>query len=174
MFKRSFTLFEIIISIILISLVYYFAVSSFTNNTFRKKDNINLLNLKEELLKYEYNDNITVKCVDDTFDCFIFKDGVVEDTKIVSLFKEKPTVYTYRQNYETVEFPYLELEQLQRYDVVFQYSCKSNNRCSEYIVQTDDLVYVMNNIYKEALTFKYLNEVDDFFIQNIEKVKDAF
>jgi competence protein ComGC len=171
---KAFTLFEIIITIILISIIYTFAISSFTNKTNKNINDISLVNLKQKLLKYDFNDNITVKCIKSDYSCFVFIDNIIVDEKIGNLFKSKPTVYNYTKDYKQIEYLPLELEQLESYDVVFQYSCKQNWKCSELIVEFDDLVYVFNDIKNKPKVFKYLGDVDIYFDNKIQEVKNAF
>lgn len=174
--KKSFTLVEIIIAIILVSIIYSIAINSFSKKTINISDNIKLVNLKEKLLSYEYLENITIKCIADDLSCFIFKDDseIPEDDKIEKLFIEKPIVYEYNKNLNQIEFLDLELEQLQRYEIVFEYSCNKYRKCSEFIVDTQDEVYIYNDINKKPDTIKYLNDIDEYFYSRIEEVKDAF
>lgn len=174
MSRKAFTLFEIIISVILISLVYYFVITSFSDNSNTKKDDITFLNLKEKLLAYDFIENITIKCIDEDLSCMVFVDDNMTGDIITSLLTSKPEVYEYSKELKKIEFPYLELEQLQRYDIVFQYSCNKNNKCSEYIVQTEEMVYILNDIQKRPSTLKYINDVDEYFDKTMQKVRDAF
>ncbi len=176
MTQKSFTLFEIIISIILITIIYIFAINSFSNSVAKRAGDITLENLKEKLLKFDFQNQISVKCIEDDFSCFIFIDGQKEpiEEKIEKLFLEKPTIYHYDKDLERVEFPDLELEQLQRYEVVFEYSCKKNNRCSELVVENQDEIYLFNDIYTKPIKLKYLSDVEDLIEKNIQEVRDAF
>ena len=47
--KQAFTLMEIIIVVIIIGVVYYFSLSSLNINSLVKKDNIALINIKQNL-----------------------------------------------------------------------------------------------------------------------------
>ena len=178
--KKSFTLFEIIISIILISIIYTIAINNFSSKEYKSIDKITLENLKEELLKYgkenSIENSITIKCIADDLSCFIFLDNnkIPEKEKLEPFLKQQPEVYKYNKNQEKIEFMDLELEQLQRYEIIFQYSCKKNSKCDEFIVQTDELTYIFNTINKKPDTIKYLNDIDEYFDSRIEEVKDAF
>lgn len=170
--KNSFTLFEIIISIILISIVYFFALNNFSAKKYDKKQNKTILNLKENLFKYSFNNNIKIKCTQE-IGCFVFIDGELQEEKIDKLFDSKPTVYEYNNKLKRIEFLDLELEQLQRYEIVFEYTCFSNKKCDELIVETDSLVYIFNSFQKKPTTIKYINDIDDYFESKINEVKDA-
>jgi hypothetical protein len=154
--------------------VYYFVITSFGDSSNTKKDDITFFNLKEKLLSYDFSENITIKCIEDDLSCLIFVDDNRSDQTITSLLSSKPEVYEYSKELNRIEFPYLELEQLQRYEVVFQYSCNKNKKCSEYIVQTDEMVYILNDIQKKPSTLKYINDLDEYFDKSIQKVRNAF
>ena len=132
------------------------------------------MDLKSKLLDFEYDDNIIIKCVDETFDCFVFVDGVLQEEKLKGLFENKPAVYRYNVDLDKIDFIDLESEQLERFEIVFEYKCKKNNRCSELIVETQDKVFVFNDIFKQPKVLKYLSDTEEYFNNNIEEVKDAF
>jgi len=133
-----------------------------------------LLNLKTTLLDIEYTDTIDIKCVEDSYDCFVFIDKKIQKEKIKGLFENKPTVYRYNSNLDKVDFTDLELEKLDRYEVVFEYSCKKNGKCSELIVQTEEKTFIFNDIFKQPSTVKYLSDVEEYFNDKITEVQDAF
>ena len=174
--NKAFTLFEIIIVIILVSIIYTFAINSFSKNKPKHPDGITLSNLKEKLLEFEFDEDITIQCLADDFSCFVFLDDDLEpqEEKIKDLFKNKPTIYSYSKELERLEFLDLELEQLQRYEIIFKYNCKKNKKCSELIVETDNLVYIFNDIKNKPKTIKYISDIDSFFDNKIQEVKDAF
>ena len=178
--KKTFTLFEIIISIILVSIIYSFAINSFSTKKKIKSDDVTIFNLKEKLLKYgkenEMGDNITIKCIRDDFSCYLFidDDKIPLEDKIKPFFLDTPTIYKYNKELEKIDFLDLELEQLERYEVIFKYSCKKNKKCSEFIVETENMIYIFNDIKKKPDTIKYISDIDDYFELKVEEVKDAF
>jgi hypothetical protein len=172
--KKAFTLFEIMIVIILISTIYIFAINSFTKNNDLQKDEVTLLNLKKTLLSQEFEEKITIKCIENDFSCFVFIDGTLQEDVLKPIFKEQPIVYDYTPELEKLEFIDLELEQLQRYSIVFEYSCKKDQRCSEMIVETETKTYIFNDMYKKPEVIEYINDIDEYFDAKIREVKDAF
>jgi len=126
------------------------------------------------LLNKQYDNNIIIKCVDDTFDCYVFIDGEIQEEKIKGLFETKPFIYKYNSNLDEIDFLDLELEKLERFEVVFEYKCKKNSKCSELIVEYNDNVFIFNDIFQQPIIIKYLSDVEEYFTKNIEEVKDAF
>ncbi|MEA2050794.1 MAG: hypothetical protein U9O56_08700 [Campylobacterota bacterium] len=176
MYKKSFTLFEIIISIILISIIYLFAINSFNSTNQNNPSNITLINLKEKLLEYDFNDNITIKCIKDDLNCFVFLDeeSIPQEKRIDNLFITEPVVYKYSRDLETIEFLDLDLEKLQRYEIFFEFTCKKNRQCDELIIEKNGEVLVFNNLYLRPIKLNYLSDFEDLIKNNIQEVKDAF
>ncbi len=174
MFKqKAFTLFEIIIVIILISVIYTFTINSFTNGQKRLNNNITLLNLKKYLLSLEFENNVRIECIEDDLSCFVFVDNILQKETIKDLFIEIPNIYNYHRDMDKMYFKDLDLEQLQSYNIVFKYACKKNGKCDELIVEDTNIVYLFNNINKAPDTVNYLSDVGDYFYDKIQEVKDA-
>jgi len=60
------------------------------------------------------------------------------------------------------------------YNIVFEFHCKKNKICDEYIVHADDAITIFSNLQKKPVKLKYLNDVDQYFEDKIQEVKDAF
>jgi hypothetical protein len=172
--KRGVSLFEIILAIVLVGIVYSFAINSFTNKKDIVKDNVTLENLKQTLLAYDYINSIDMKCIASDLKCFVFVDNILQKETINTLFKNKPVVYDYDNKLIKKKFLSLELELLQRYDVVFEYKCDKYRQCTEQIVEYNDKVYIFNDTKIKPIIIKYLNDIDMYFQDKIDEVKDAF
>jgi prepilin-type N-terminal cleavage/methylation domain-containing protein len=173
-FKRAFTLVEIVIVVIIISIVYYFSISNFNVKLSKPQDNLSLINLKNHLLKYEFQDNITIKCVDNGKLCYILIDGAITKHQIKDLFKIRPEVYSYNKQLDMLEFADLEMEKLESFEVCFEYSIDKYLKSSDIIVQTNDKVYIFNSIHNKPIVLDYLSDVDVYFDDKQQELKDAF
>jgi len=172
--SKGFTLLEIIISIILVSILYLFAINNFSVNTGKEKDNINFHTLKSELLSYNYEKRITIKCIESDYSCFIFIDNKLQENKIKGLFNEEPTVYKYNSKLEEKTFNRLELEKLENHNIVFEYSCNKEKKCTEEIVFANNRGYIFNDINMKPIIVDNISEIEDYFQDKIQEVKDAF
>ena len=172
--KPSFTLIEIILVIFIILSVYYLAVTNFTLLDKNKKENISLINIKSLLLKYQYKDSVELKCIEDGKRCLVFVDGIFYEELKEQLFNEQPEVYTYDKNLDMVEYKELELEKLERFEVVFEYLIDKYNKTRDMIVKSNNKVYIFNSINKKPIVVDYLSDVNDYFDDKISEVKDAF
>ena len=171
--KKAFTLVEIILVVFIISIVYIVMISNI-NNSSSINNKLVLKNIKQKLLTYDFKDNIELKCINEGNLCFIFVDGNIIDEKIENLFKTKPTVYTYDTKLNIIEFDELEFEKLETYDVCFAYKINKYLKIDDMIVQLDDKIYIFNSIDKKAVLIEYLSDVNNYFDDKKQEVKDAF
>ena len=157
---------------ILISVVYYFAITTFKVN--KNINNVSLYNIKETLLKYSFNESISLKCIEDGKICRIVVDGdVIEDT-IENLFEEKPTVYSYDKNLDVIEYEDLEIKQFENYEVCFTYTINKYQKSNDMIVEVKDKVYIFNSIHNKPTNIEYLSDIGIYFDDKLQEVKDAF
>lgn len=171
---NSFTLFEIVLSIIIISLLYAFALNSFEFGKSEPKKSFDMLNLKKELLNIEYEKTIHIVCTENDLGCFIFRDGELLEQKIQKFFTSIPEVYLYNEDFTLKEYPLLELENLESYNVVFEYSCNKQQKCSESIVFAENKWYILNDIYTKPQILNERSDVENYFQERREEVKNAF
>ncbi|MBD3841462.1 MAG: type II secretion system protein [Campylobacterales bacterium] len=170
-FKQAFTLFEILISLVLVTIVYLFAINSF-NISSQKEEQTTLTNFKEYLLKQNYENEISIKCTD-SLKCLIFVDGVRQEQILSNIFRTKPEVYSFEKEYRRLEFPRLELENLESYEIVFDFTCKNKFECDEYILDLGSKGVILTNLENKPIEFEYFSDVRDYFEKKIEEVQDA-
>lgn len=174
--KRAFTLIELILVILLTSSVYYLM---FSNSNFlikETKDKFLLENTKEYLINnFEFNDEISLVCIEDDFSCFIKVDGEINtNKKVENVFKTIPEVYEYNQEQIRVDFQSVRINDIDN-DVIFEFKINNDFKSKEYILDTlEDKVYMFNSLFQKAKIYDSLGEAFDTFEKNILEVKDAF
>jgi len=172
--KKGFTLIEIIIVIILISVIYYLTFANF-NTTQAKVDKINLFNLKQTLKKMNFNDKVSLKCIDnEKVECFFVVDGTIQNERFTGLFDKCPTVYEYSRHQKVIYFDDVELERLETLPICFEYELKKSGQGSQMFVETENNVYIYDNILDKPTKIDYINDVSVYFDDKISEVKDAF
>lgn len=174
--KKSFTLIELVIVIVLISTVYLLMFSNTPFLSKTQKEKFSLVKTKEFLIKnFEFKDEVSLLCVEKNLDCFVRIDGIInEEVKIKNIFSIAPEVYEYNNSQERVYFGSVSINNFDT-DVIFEFKINSDYKFKEYIVDTlEDRVYVFNSIFQEAKVYNSLNEAFEVFEKNILEVKDAF
>jgi len=152
--KKAFTLFELLLVVILIGLVYSLVLGKMNN---KKNLNINKLeNLKSILLKYNQSKiNLIVfdKCKrvlinheEKDFDSDLFKD--IEVFKVIDGTMQK------------ISFDPLYIKD-KVYEVCFRFDIYTNGSSSSYIIKKDDQYIVFYPYFKDYEIFKTQDEAID-------------
>lgn len=174
--KKAFSLFELLISIVLILVVYYFVLSNTKTDKTLVSNTYQLENLKKQLSNINFEKQLEVLCIDNELECFLIKDNNLESyTKIDPLFKSIPKVYKYNKNLEQISYSRIDLKDMLSANVIFRYKINKYNKSQDIIIETKDSgVYIFNSIYNNPIKIQYLNEVYDYFTKNEKRLKDAF
>jgi hypothetical protein len=164
-----------VIVVVLLTIVYSIALSNINFNT-TNFDYITLKNIKQKLEEFEFKNQISVKCTQkDELECFVFKDGEMDDNTLENLFEKCPTVYSYSRNYETIEFKELKFDDLDTRDVCFEFNLHKTGKYSQMVVETlDDEIYIYDGISQQAKKIKYISDLGFYFDEKQEEVRDAF
>jgi hypothetical protein len=165
MFKKSFTLVELIIVTSLIFIIYFLTLSNL-NFQQDKADKITLINLKQTLASFSFEEKINLRCFDDEkIDCLFLVDDIIQDEKIVGLFEKCPEVYEYSRNQIRLDFVP---------PICFEFELRKDGHSSQMIVELDDKVLIYDNISLKPKILKSMSEIADFFDNKIDEVRDAF
>ena len=174
--KKGFTLIELVIVILIISIVYLLIFSNNSFNIKNQEEKITLYNLKDFLLKnFEFEKELSFLCIEKDFSCYVKTDGkIVEDFKINHFFIKTPDIYEYNIEERRVNFKDLRIENFD-YKVVFELKINSDYKTNEFILDTlENKVYVFNSIFTRPKLYETLNESFEAFNLSQIEVKDAF
>lgn len=174
--KKSFTLIELIVVILLVFSLYFLIFSTSSFRTSEQNEKITLLNLKEYLLKnYKFKDNLKFFCIEEDFSCFLKIDGKLDEKFVLkNFFIQKPEVLQYTKEMEKME--YLDtIIQNETQKVIFELSFNSDYKSKDFILDTlDEKIYLFNSIYKKPLIFESIRVLQDDIENRQIEVKDAF
>lgn len=172
--NKAFTLFELIVVVILVSIVYYITFSNLDKKQ-NKLDTITLTNIKEKLLEYDFDSKIAIKCLNnDNIDCLLIIDNAIQKEKIENLFSNCPNVYEYSKDIIKIDYEDLELEELRKVEVCFEFEVSKNQNSSQIIVESSNEVYIYDNISLKPNKLKFINDVSFYFEEKENEVRDAF
>lgn len=169
--KKGFTLFELIIVIILFSITIGFI--SINTNLLTSTDKQNtFLNIKQTLLNHQYEKSISIKC---TYEkgCFLFIDEELSEKKVELEIEDDIEAYTYNDKFEKIEFKDIEPKELESYNVLFELTLNRDRKHKDMIIRNDDRIYLFNNLYKIPLVFDSLSDVSDYFYKLKDEVRDS-
>lgn len=174
--KKSFTLIELIVVILIISATYFLVFSSNSFNLKKEEEKVELLNLKDFLLEnFVFEKNLSFVCIEENFSCFVKVDNeLFKDFEIKHFFKIKPNVYEYNKDERNLEFNELRINNF-NYKVIFELKIDSDYKTNEFILDTlDNKVFVFNSIFTKPKIYESLDETFRTFNQKQIEVSDAF
>jgi len=163
--KKGFSLFELILVIILIGLVYSLVLGKLDNKKnlkIKKLENLKAILAKKstgkiDLIVYDGCKRVMINNKEIEFDSNLFKD--IEVYSIVEARLEK------------IEFTPLYLKE-KFYDVCLRYSIYENKSSSSYIIKKDKKYIVFYPYFKDSEV--YLNESDAIEALSNQKLLDMF
>lgn len=167
--KKGFSLVELIIVMLLISIV---ASLTFSNLNFGpKKYQVELQNLKAFLLNnFEFQNDISLVCINEqNLPCYIIQDSVVLEDKLENLFSQTPVVYAYNKNLTKVNFSSIKIDNI-NYEVFFKLTLNRDNKHENLIVDTlEGDVFLFYSISKDIKRFQTTNAIlDSIFEKEVE------
>ena len=167
--KSSFSLVELILVIVLISLTYTLFLPKMTLYS-NKKEKPSLVNIKSYLKKhFKFKENLTFSCIDTT--CYVFVDNKrIENFEVKNLFSSLPVVY---QDNEILEFMDMTIDNVS-YSVVFELVFDKDYKSKDILLEANTLFYFYNAIKDEVSVFETLGAYEDFYENLKLEVRDAF
>lgn len=170
--NRAFTLIELMLVIVLITIVYSIFIPKFISSNATKKV-ITLENLSQSLTnRFSFESSLVFRCFEDTNECFVFLDGSKSDLEFKEFFETKPLVYDL--NFNLIEFDSFEVAPLDEKDVSFELVIDHDYKFRDMIVEVDEKVFYFNSIKKNAIKFKNMDFLKDTFEKRKDEVLDAF
>lgn len=181
-FSSSFTLFELVLVVLLIA-IFYFVFVQRLDFFVQKKEEIKLERLREYLLEQEFDKKIELLCtrkegyINKCDECYLYVDGKKSDIK-VALFNKEPIVYKFvPKNRELVKIEYkpIRISAYEEIPVCFRYECKKHRGCSSLILEANDEFYLFYPYFKETMIFPTFELLKDQILKDKESLKkDAF
>jgi len=138
--KSSFTLFELLIVLLIISLIYAIFIQKISSSQSPLKDK--LFKIDNFLKNYDFNKSADIICIDRCLKCFLEIDG--KKKKEIELFNSEVKVYDFNIHgiFSQIKFPPYFDKNGNPNNVCFRYTIYSNQSHSSYIVEYNDKFYV--------------------------------
>jgi len=150
-FRKSFTIFELLIVVVIISIVYTLFIQGL--NRFEKKtEYLKLTGLYEFLSENDFNDDTSIECTLDYVgkcgNCTMYIDGV-KSGEPFDLFQDKKITSYFLSEDDELEEIDLGKRRLDRdlRKICFKYTLKSNDSSSSFLLEYDDNSYIVYTPY---------------------------
>ncbi|MGM0519362.1 MAG: type II secretion system protein [Campylobacterota bacterium] len=168
--KRAFTLTELILVIVLVSVIYMLAFSNLS--LFNSSSKIKLSNLKSYLKKQSFENSLKLICLENKEECVIYLDNK-PTKKIQNPFGKILSVYKNDENRKRVYFDDIKLDKFYERVSLNLYLDKKGLH-NNYIVQNEDNYIVLDSLKSSFFAYENLNDYLQQKEKNIAEVKNAF
>ncbi len=172
-FKKGFTLFELMLVIVIVGVVYSLMIQNFAFSK-EESEGISLENLPEYLRKNfsSSKEKITFRCMDECSICSVFVGS--QETNQTEGFFEKytdPSVYTLIDDtLKRVEFADY-VKDYKHIRVCFEYHLYANGSSDKLVVKYKDSVYMYDNFFEKTKKFRSLLDAQDFWVSQLDEAK---
>ena len=163
--KRAFTLFELLLVVVLIATIYGIFVHKLSRKSTIGDTPLSLKTLKKELQKLSFKKKVELICIEPCEACYIFIDNHQLKGDPLKLFKMSPKVYK-PDNFgqvQSIEFLPIELKTDELSSVCFKYELYSNGSSSHYAVEYDSKYYLFDSYMYDVKEADSLSDASSFF-----------
>jgi prepilin-type N-terminal cleavage/methylation domain-containing protein len=163
--SKAFTLFELLIVVLLIAILYGVFVHKLSRPKQADLDKLTLTNMKSFLSDLPFKNRAEVICLEPCKECFVYLDGKKTILEPVQLFKSTPKVY-FPDNFgqvRTISFlPILDKNSAIN-DVCFKFSLFSNKSSSHFVIEDDKKYYLFDPYMNPVKVTNSFSDVTAFF-----------
>lgn len=173
--KMAFSLFELIVVILIISIVYFFTLSNISLNSFNQNNNLTITNLKQFLTQnHTLEDNLIFFCEKDSNECALVRNKqLIKTFEKKELFEQSPIAYKYNR-FERINYADIHLSDGTIRKIDFKIEFDNNHQHNEFIVSANDKHYLFTNLFSKPLIYKSMKDYYDNYKKNKRDVINAF
>jgi len=160
--KSSFTLFELLVVILIISIIYGIFIEKIGSkeHQIKKSDLGSIQRLFEGI---DFNESASIVCIHKCKTCFLYVDGK-KVSKISSWFQEEPKVYDFDIHGILSPVSFLPIfEEHNPQDVCFEYTLYPNKSHSSYIVEYQKRFYVFSAYMKPVQIVGSISQAQELY-----------
>ena len=169
--RRAFTLIELIIVVMLISLMGFLLFSEAVKQH-KRPDTITPLNLKSIIKKeFPYNEDIEFFCIQNCRDCYIAKGTNILPFKGNIDLGSNLEVYKIDRNNQLVEID--NFGRVKDNKICFRYSIYKNGSSTELILSNDSGVYYLPSYFGEPKRVEDLDSAKELWLKEDFNLKDS-
>ncbi|SFV53958.1 hypothetical protein MNB_SM-7-992 [hydrothermal vent metagenome] len=159
--QRAFTLIELILVVVIMGVVYMFAIGSLETIKRKSQNTLpTLANLKAFLLAKDFEKEARFVCFEGCSSCSVVLDGNVTQS-LSTLFDVDPKIYRYNSllGMEQVELdPYFDANGVQK-DLCFSYRIYRDGIGDQIFVEYKDRVYDFSDYFEDEKVYDSLDSL---------------
>ena len=172
MYKKAFTLIELLIVVVIIGVVYGLVIGSMKklNN---KEKHLDFKSLPKFVESFYQRNHVAFVCTDNCRECMLYVDG--KPLKKVDAFmrdERQLRFWHYDANIGVQELRFTPLfdEDEREFDVCFRYEMFEDGSSSEMIIETKKQSYLYRGPLSEVMSYPQLQDVEDALQKQREEV----
>ncbi len=167
----GFTLIELMIVLVIMGIVYLFAIQNFSHSVWDNSKKVSLKTLKSSLMALTFHDKAEIVCIKHCQECYMVADGKVV-SQISPIVDESVQIFSYRPYESAVE---IELQDFvinkTSYESCFYFSMNHDGVASVDMILYHDRVYDYMNFLEPVQLFSSLEEASSYHDTLLEKVQ---
>ncbi len=163
--NKAFTLFELLLVITLIAVLYGVFVHKLSRPSTSKVGSLSLTTLKPFMLELPFKKKAELICMEPCQECHIYLDGKPATEEAIKLFKDTPKVYVPDRfgQMRTIDFlPMINTDQTLD-NVCFKYEVFNNKSSSYYVVESQKKYYLFDPYMNPVRVTESFSEATAFF-----------
>ena len=165
--KKGFTLFELMMVILIIGASYALLTPSFK---VKKQEGYSFNELKKYMFSFEGKGKRTLICLDDCKKCYVYVDDKRYDSNFI---KKELEVYKYMDGYlDKKEF--FDPKRVDVYDeICLKYTYDTATKIGdELIVRYGEKAYYFPPFFEESIIFDSIDELSEYLTRHLKDLKD--
>ena len=170
--KRAFTLIELILVVLIMGIVYMFAIGSLDKIKAKNEEKLpTLSNLKRFLLAKDFEKEARFVCFDDCSSCSVVLDGK-ESSSVSNFFDSEPKSYHYDPTLGMEQIdpePFFDANGVQK-QVCFSYRIYKNGIGDQIAIEYHDKIYDYSDYFEDVKVYDSVNELQNKKESILQKV----
>ncbi|WP_345972369.1 type II secretion system protein [Sulfurimonas diazotrophicus] len=161
--RRGFTLFELLLVVILIAILYGVFINKLTTGRAptEGRETVSLETLRDYLSLFRTEQGeVSLVCPEPCAQCSVVVDGQPVEGADITLFKQEPTVYRKDRYGQFVPFTFVPVRRGETdvVNVCFAFRLRANDSSSSYIVESGERFYLFDAYGEPTRSFEALDD----------------
>jgi len=166
--KEAFTLFEMLIVVIIISILYIVGISTIS---FQKREKrVDIFKMKEFLIQ-KYGFEIELICINDCKKCYIKDKNKMEKIEKNFDFKENLSIYLIDKNYLSYKESFNNFDDK---EVCIRYKISKKGISEPMIVKNGELFFTLPSFVGEVKSFVSMSEAKEWYIKSEYDLEEIY
>ena len=168
--RNSFTLFELILVIVIIGIVYVLFIQNI--DKLQRTDSVGIEQLSEHLKKFQDKNEVSLICIDECKKCEVYVDENATK-KYLELFKEEVISYEVDKDGQLEKIKYLPIyDERDEIEVCFKFTLFKNGSVSETILEYNEDIYYFPTYFGKMQKFETMDGLKEYFQERLRLARE--